>query len=196
MSFLDDLLEKVLSLKISDKIKFYDFVKIKYFKADEEKISEGNFRSKEVRKLFQNELKKLSYEFPSEITYKTKIEGVEWSFSHTKGAVIVGIVPLREFPACQSIGVDIEHETRKIPTILNNKFSHLNDIKIDELEKWIIKEAVFKCVSKIFYENFDLKDICITTEDTFSFDKHKQICGQYQIWKESEFIISMAMVVL
>ena len=151
--------------------------------------------SKVVREFFSSILKenKLCAKV-KKLQYSDEIEDVFWSISHTNGANCCGLVKNNDIPGVQSIGVDIEKADRLIPKILYDKFIHPEDYLFSPIVTWVVKEAIFKAVSKISNSSFDLIDIVLGS-NSFRLDQYPDIFGRFDYWYEETFLISGAIVI-
>lgn len=66
------------------------------------------------------------------------------SLAHTHKCGVAALAKRSEFLA---VGVDVEDESRPIKDTLIQKITHPRDTALRNIEIWILKEAVFKCLS-------------------------------------------------
>lgn len=66
------------------------------------------------------------------------------SLSHTEKC---GVAALANRSAYISLGVDVEREEREVRDEIVRKLSHPEDLSLRNIEIWILKEAIFKCLS-------------------------------------------------
>lgn len=73
-----------------------------------------------------------------------KYPEVIFSLAHTKqtGVALMGLK--KEFKA---LGVDVEIESRPVKDSIRDRIAHPADESLRNIEAWVLKEAVFKCVS-------------------------------------------------
>ncbi len=86
------------------------------------------------------------------------------SLSHTKD---ISCALLSNCPNYQSIGVDIEWESRLVKPGIEKFYINENDTeKLTKLEVWMAKEAIFKAISPLYKGDkvLVLKDIAIDEE--------------------------------
>lgn len=82
------------------------------------------------------------------------------SLTHTKeaGAAVVGL--RSEYV---SVGIDIENKNRVVKTAIIERISHPCDEKLESIEIWCLKEAIFKCLMNTdqFDRPFEFSEIQI-----------------------------------
>ena len=130
---------------------------------------------------------------PFSIQYNEVVSEGLWSLSHTEYASCIGFIPCDSKYNIQSLGVDIESVNRIIPEVLKKKYILDEDFSYNELTIWVVKEAIFKAISKVVKFTFDLSDILISKE-TFRFIPNQKIGGEFSFWNEKDFIIAGAII--
>jgi hypothetical protein len=73
-----------------------------------------------------------------------KYPELTFSLAHTKKTGVALLGHQREF---RSLGVDVELATRPVKDSIRDRIAHPADEKLRNIEAWVLKEAVFKCVS-------------------------------------------------
>lgn len=114
------------------------------------------------------------------------------SLSHTKG---IGAAAVMEKGETLSIGIDIEHSSRKMKTNSKRFFRRREDEEsLSDLELWCLKEAIFKACSPYYQgeKTLVLKDFWIKNNQFGHFEWPKKKLGQCQIKVEDEVIIATA----
>lgn len=148
------------------------------------------YLSEHARKLFESVLTKHGIQKEvSRLSYTSIIHDHVWSLSHTAGASLCGLVNALAWPQVAALGVDIEQKDRKIIAILKDQLFNPNDINLEPIVCWVCKEAIFKAISKVYDDSFDLKHI-ILEEHNFYLNLNKKIKGIYDYWVEDNFILS------
>lgn len=95
------------------------------------------------------------------------------SLTHTKNAVAVAGTTN---PILQSVGIDIEHQTRPLPKNLDKFFLAEEDLHtdLDRLPLWCLKEAALKCLDN-FTHTLNLRQIHIKRRSKTDFSCHTAI---------------------
>lgn len=181
---------KVNHLKLQGS--FHDFLYFDLYSNAEEILTWDEFASSRslLKKAFYQNNLSLN---PLDIDYKSKILGHKWSLSHTKGASVFFLLPEEFDVTIQSIGIDIESRSRSIPKILHDKFLNTEDLFIEKLNLWVIKEAAYKAISNYYKNNFDLIDI-VVKNGAFYLKNDPSVKGKFFLTYKDEFIISTALV--
>lgn len=89
------------------------------------------------------------------------------SIAHTKGAVAAAGSTGKSH---HTIGIDIEHQSRQIPTVLKKYYLTSEDLHtgLNTLQLWCLKEAAFKCLDN-FSKTLSLKHIRIKQQNSSGF---------------------------
>lgn len=141
-----------------------------------EKLSQKNFNEIEVT------------DFHKEANHPS----VTISLAHTKTYAIATVAYNNQF---KGLGVDIEHQERKIKDDSLKYFKNDFDItELSTLELWCVKEACFKALSNSGQEVKLLKEVIIHKDMFYLENKKDTIFAQFQIIKINEHIIVIAYV--
>lgn len=87
----------------------------------------------------------------------------DWRFSltHTDGWAACWAIPQCEL---KGIGLDIELKTRQISSEISERIAHEDDVSLDPLQLWAIKEAAYKTFSPADQQGLWLKDVSVGPE--------------------------------
>ncbi len=111
------------------------------------------------------------------------------SLSHTDKCGIAALAKRSEYRA---LGIDIEREDRPVKDELIRKLSHPGDLDLRNIELWILKEAVFKCLSNShLLETQPLFTDIHISENTWSHPP-SSIKGEWELKSLKPFLIGLA----
>jgi phosphopantetheinyl transferase len=113
------------------------------------------------------------------------------SLSHTKeaGAAVVG-----SSLVYRSVGIDIEPETRVVKDTIAERIANKNDLSLEKIKLWCVKEAAFKALMNTgdFLKNIEFSDIQISAT-TFTHSP-SGLKGEWDLQTLTPFVLAKAWI--
>ncbi len=112
-----------------------------------------------------------------------------WRFSLTHSREVAGAWLM---PAAQvrGLGVDVELSNRKVPPQVKARLAHKQDIQLNDLELWTLKEAAFKALPTLAQTDIWLNRIIIR-EKQFELE-NSPFVGEWSLEKDQSLTIARA----
>jgi 4'-phosphopantetheinyl transferase EntD len=110
------------------------------------------------------------------------------SLTHTKDWAAAVLGPRSEYI---SLGIDLESRQRSISTLISSRIAHPQDIELDPLMVWVLKEAVFKALmnTRSFAKNIEFSSIELRDK---TWHHPSGWHGQWEVHHHPELLIAIA----
>lgn len=113
------------------------------------------------------------------------------SLSHTQE---VGVALLAEIKKYRSVGIDVESAGRVVKPAILQRVQNQNDLLMDPLQLWCLKEASFKALinTKLFPAHPEFSSIQI--QDQSFTHSPSGISGKWELQNTNSFVVALAWI--
>lgn len=113
------------------------------------------------------------------------------SLSHSKDA---GAAVIANKKIYRAIGIDLERQTREVKDSIALRIANKNDLPLDKIKMWCVKEATFKALMNtgVFLKNIEFSDIEIKAT-TFTHSP-SGISGEWDLENLMPFVLAKAWI--
>lgn len=121
----------------------------------------------------------------------TNHSSVTFSLSHTH---LIGVAILGEKQIYCGLGIDVELENRQVKDAVIERISNKNDLSLEKINLWCVKEAAFKALMNTgrFSRNIEFSDIAIGS-GVFSHSPSK-LSGEWELENPKPFVVARAWI--
>lgn len=113
------------------------------------------------------------------------------SLSHTPqwGAAVLGART-----DYQSLGIDIELKNRVVKDAILERISHIEDLKMNPLQLWTLKEATFKALMNTGHFELPIEFSSIQIIEDHWLHSPTQLRGEWKVMENSELMIAISWI--